>query len=32
VFVGSGKGMVPMENPSAKAARCPVLDGVSYCY
>ena len=32
VFVGSGKGMVPMENPSAKAARCPVLDGVAYCY
>jgi hypothetical protein len=32
VFVGSGKGMVPMENPSAKAARCPVLDGTSYCY
>ncbi len=32
VFVGSGKGMVPMENPSAKAARCPVLDGVAYCH
>jgi hypothetical protein len=32
VFVGSGKGMVPMENPSAKAGRCPVLDGVAYCY
>jgi hypothetical protein len=32
VFVGSGKGVVPMENPSAKAARCPVLDGVAYCY
>ena len=32
VFVGSGKGMVPMGNPSAKAARCPVLDGVAYCY
>jgi len=33
VFVGSGKGMVPMENPSAPdKARCPVLDGVSYCY
>ena len=30
---GSGKGMVPMENPSApNKARCPVLDGVSYCY
>jgi hypothetical protein len=33
VFVGNGKGgVVPMENPSAKAARCPVLDGVAYCY
>jgi hypothetical protein len=32
VFVGSGTGKVPMQNPSAKAARCPVLDGVSYCY
>jgi hypothetical protein len=30
VFVGHGKGMVPMENPSAQ--RCAVLDGVSYCY
>ena len=30
---GSGKGMVPMENPSApNKARCPVLDGVPYCY
>jgi len=30
---GSGKGMVPMENPSApNKARCTVLDGVSYCY
>ncbi|MDI1266956.1 MAG: hypothetical protein PS018_27195 [bacterium] len=33
VFVGSGKGVVPMENPSAPTrARCPVLDGVSYCH
>ena len=33
VFVGQGKGVVPMENPSAPSkARCPVLDGVSYCY
>lgn len=33
VFVGQGKGVVPMENPSApNRARCPVLDGVSYCY
>ena len=33
VFVGHGKGTVPMENPSApNKARCAVLDGVSYCY
>ncbi len=33
VFVGQGKGVVPLENPSAPdKARCPVLDGVSYCY
>jgi hypothetical protein len=33
VFVGKGKGVVPMENPSdPRRARCPVLDGVSYCY
>jgi 2-polyprenyl-6-methoxyphenol hydroxylase-like FAD-dependent oxidoreductase len=33
VFVGQGKGVVPMENPSdPRQARCPVLDGVSYCY
>jgi len=33
VFVGQGKGVVPMESPSAPSkARCPVLDGVSYCY
>ena len=33
VFVGKGKGAVPMENPSdPRRARCPVLDGVSYCY
>ena len=33
VFVGKGSGVVPMENPSAPhKARCPVLDGVSYCY
>jgi 2-polyprenyl-6-methoxyphenol hydroxylase-like FAD-dependent oxidoreductase len=33
VMVGSpsGKGVVPMENPSAQS-RCPVLDGVAYCY
>jgi hypothetical protein len=34
VFAGNGKGgYVPMENPSAPGkARCPVLDGVSYCH
>ena len=33
VFVGKGNGMVPMENPSdPRRARCPVLDGVAYCY
>jgi len=33
VFVGQGKGVVPMENPSdPRRARCPLLDGVSYCY
>ena len=33
VFVGQGKGVVPLENPSAPdKARCPVLDGVAYCY
>jgi hypothetical protein len=31
--VGKGKGVVPMENPSDPArARCPLLDGVAYCY
>ena len=34
VFAGNGKGgSVPMENPSAPTrARCPVVDGVAYCY
>jgi hypothetical protein len=33
VFVGKGKGAVPMDNPSApNKARCAVLDGVSYCH
>ena len=33
VFVGKGKGVVPMDNPSApNKARCPVLDGISYCF
>ena len=33
VMVGSpsGKGSVPMENPSAQTS-CPKLDGVAYCY
>lgn len=33
VFVGQGKGMVPMDDPSAPNKRqCAILDGVSYCY
>jgi hypothetical protein len=33
VFVGKGNGVVPMDNPSApNKARCPILDGVAYCY
>ena len=33
VFVGQGKGVVPLDNPSSpNKARCAVLDGVSYCY
>jgi hypothetical protein len=33
VFVGKGNGVLPMDNPSApNKARCPVLDGVAYCY
>jgi hypothetical protein len=33
VFVGQGKGVVPMENPSdPRRARCPILDGAAYCY
>ena len=33
VYVGQSKGMVPLDNPSApNKARCPVLDGVPYCY
>ena len=32
VFVGKGKALVPLDNPSApEKARCPILDGVSYC-
>ena len=29
VFVGQGKGMVPLDDPSK--ARCVILDGVTYC-
>jgi hypothetical protein len=33
VFVGRGKGMVPLDNPSApNKTRCAVLDGAAYCY
>jgi len=33
VFVGQGKGVIPLDNPRApNKTRCPVLDGVSYCY
>ena len=33
VFVGQGKGMVPLEDPNApNKTRCAILDGVSYCY
>jgi len=32
VFVGQGKGVVPLDNPNApNKTRCAVLDGVSYC-
>jgi hypothetical protein len=32
VFVGKGKGMVPLDNPSGpNKARCAILDGASYC-
>lgn len=33
VFVGQGKGLVPMDDPNAPNKRqCAILDGVSYCY
>jgi hypothetical protein len=33
VFVRQGKGVVPLDNPGApNKTRCPVLDGVAYCY
>jgi hypothetical protein len=32
VFVGQGKGVVPLDNPNApNKTRCAVLDGTSYC-
>jgi hypothetical protein len=32
VFVGQGKGMVPLDDPSApNKLRCATLDGASYC-
>jgi hypothetical protein len=33
VFVGQGKGMVPLDGPNAPNKRqCAILEGVSYCY
>jgi hypothetical protein len=33
VFVGQGKGTVPLDDPNApNKTRCAVLDGVSYCH
>ncbi|WP_257196930.1 MULTISPECIES: hypothetical protein [unclassified Bradyrhizobium] len=33
VFVGQGKGMVPMDDPNAPNKRqCAILEGVSYCH
>jgi hypothetical protein len=33
VFVGQGKGVVPLDDPNApNKTRCAVLDGMSYCY
>jgi len=33
VFVGQGKGVVPLDDPKApNKTRCAILDGVSYCY
>lgn len=32
VYVGSGAGSVPLDNPNApNKTRCAILDGVSYC-
>jgi hypothetical protein len=33
VFVGQGKGVVPLDDPNApNKTRCALLDGASYCY
>jgi hypothetical protein len=33
VFVGNGKGVVPLDNPNTpNKTRCANLDGLSYCY
>jgi len=33
VFVGQGKGTVPLDDPNApNKTRCAILDGVSYCH
>ena len=33
VFVGQGKGSLPLDDPNApNKTRCAILDGVSYCY
>ena len=33
VFVGQGKGVVPLDDPNAPNKRqCAILEGVSYCY
>src|ERR1700694_2141846 len=33
LFVGQGKGVVPLDDPNApNKTRCAVLDGASYCY
>ncbi len=33
VFVGQGKGVVPLDDPNApNKTRCAIIDEVSYCY
>ena len=33
VFVGQGKGVVPLDDPNVpNKTRCAILDGKSYCY